>query len=67
MRSHTPNRVSASRWGAVAALFHDVILTIGIFAALQIRFDLATIAAILTIIGYSINDTDYVARRLNLE
>ena len=43
--------------GAVAALFHDVVLTIGLFALLQIRFDLATIAALLTIIGYSINDT----------
>ena len=43
--------------GAVAALFHDVLLTIGIFALLQIRFDLATIAALLTVIGYSINDT----------
>ena len=43
--------------GAVAALFHDVLLTIGVFALLQIRFDLATIAALLTVIGYSINDT----------
>ena len=43
--------------GAVAALFHDVIVTIGIFSIFQIRFDLATIAALLTIIGYSINDT----------
>jgi preprotein translocase subunit SecF len=43
--------------GAVAALIHDVLLTIGVFAVLQIRFDLATIAALLTIIGYSINDT----------
>lgn len=50
--------------GAVAALFHDVILTIGIFAALQIRFDLATIAALLTIIGYSINDTVVIFDRL---
>ena len=50
--------------GAVAALFHDVILTIGIFAALQIRFDLATIAAVLTIIGYSINDTVVIFDRL---
>ena len=50
--------------GAVAALFHDVILTIGIFSALQIRFDLATIAAILTIIGYSINDTVVIFDRL---
>ena len=50
--------------GAVAALFHDVVLTIGIFALLQIRFDLATIAAILTIIGYSINDTVVIFDRV---
>ncbi|TDL78130.1 protein translocase subunit SecF [Palleronia sediminis] len=50
--------------GAVAALFHDVILTIGIFSILQIRFDLATIAAVLTIIGYSINDTVVIFDRL---
>ena len=50
--------------GAVAALFHDVILTIGIFSAFQIRFDLATIAALLTIIGYSINDTVVIFDRL---
>lgn len=50
--------------GAVAALFHDVILTIGIFSALQIRFDLAIIAALLTIIGYSINDTVVIFDRL---
>ena len=50
--------------GAVAALFHDVVLTIGIFSVLQIRFDLATIAAILTIIGYSINDTVVIFDRL---
>ncbi|SFG21487.1 protein translocase subunit secF [Palleronia marisminoris] len=50
--------------GAVAALFHDVILTIGIFAIFQIQFDLATIAAILTIIGYSINDTVVIFDRL---
>ena len=50
--------------GAVAALFHDVILTIGVFSVLQIRFDLATIAAILTIIGYSINDTVVIFDRL---
>ncbi|MBD3679218.1 MAG: protein translocase subunit SecF [Rhodobacteraceae bacterium] len=50
--------------GAVAALAHDVVLTIGIFSALQIRFDLATIAAILTIIGYSINDTVVIFDRL---
>ena len=50
--------------GAVAALFHDVALTIGIFSVLQIQFDLATIAAILTIIGYSINDTVVIFDRL---
>ncbi len=50
--------------GAVAALFHDVIITIGIFSLLQIRFDLATIAAILTIVGYSINDTVVIFDRL---
>ncbi|RVV98783.1 protein translocase subunit SecF [Mesobaculum littorinae] len=50
--------------GAVAALFHDVVLTIGIFSLLQIRFDLATIAALLTIIGYSINDTVVIFDRL---
>ncbi|QMU57427.1 MAG: protein translocase subunit SecF [Boseongicola sp.] len=50
--------------GAVAALFHDVILTIGVFSLLQIRFDLATIAALLTIVGYSINDTVVIFDRL---
>lgn len=50
--------------GAIAALIHDVILTIGLFSLLQIRFDLATIAAILTIIGYSINDTVVIFDRL---
>ncbi|MEL7150501.1 MAG: protein translocase subunit SecF [Pseudomonadota bacterium] len=50
--------------GAVAALFHDVIITIGLFSLLQIRFDLATIAALLTIVGYSINDTVVIFDRL---
>ena len=50
--------------GAVAALFHDVLLTVGVFALLQIRFDLATIAALLTIIGYSINDTVVIFDRV---
>jgi preprotein translocase subunit SecF len=49
--------------GAVAALVHDVTLTIGLFALLQIRFDLAIIAALLTIVGYSINDTVVVFDR----
>lgn len=50
--------------GAVAALIHDVIVTIGIFSLFQIRFDLAIIAALLTIVGYSINDTVVVFDRL---
>jgi len=50
--------------GAVLALVHDVILTIGIFSELQIKFDLAIIAALLTIVGYSINDTVIVFDRV---
>ncbi len=50
--------------GAVAALVHDVILTIGIFALVQIKFDLAIIAALLTIVGYSLNDTVVVFDRV---
>jgi preprotein translocase subunit SecF len=50
--------------GAVLALIHDVILTIGVFSELQIRFDLAIIAALLTIVGYSLNDTVVVFDRV---
>ena len=50
--------------GAVAALVHDVILTIGVFCLLQIQFDLAIIAALLTIVGYSLNDTVVVFDRV---
>ncbi|MCB1396528.1 MAG: protein translocase subunit SecF, partial [Rhodobacteraceae bacterium] len=50
--------------GAVVALIHDVLLTIGIFSELQIRFDLAIIAALLTIVGYSLNDTVIVFDRV---
>ena len=50
--------------GAVAALIHDIVLTIGVFSLLQIRFDLATIAALLTIVGYSINETVVIFDRL---
>ena len=50
--------------GAVLALSHDVILTIGIFSELQSKFDLAIIAALLTIVGYSINDTVIVFDRV---
>ena len=50
--------------GAVGALVHDVVLTIGIFSLLQIKFDLAIIAALLTIVGYSLNDTVVVYDRV---
>ncbi len=49
--------------GAVVALVHDVGLTIGLFSLFQIKFDLAIIAALLTIVGYSINDTVVVFDR----
>lgn len=50
--------------GAVAALFHDVILTFGLIAIAKIEFDLSAVAAILTVIGYSMNDTVVVFDRL---
>jgi len=50
--------------GAVAALVHDVISTIGIFALLGMEFNLTTVAAVLTIAGYSINDTVVVFDRV---
>ena len=50
--------------GAVAALVHDVTVTIGIFSLFQLKFDLSIIAALLTILGYSINDTVVVFDRL---
>ncbi|MCB1409237.1 MAG: protein translocase subunit SecF [Rhodobacteraceae bacterium] len=50
--------------GAVAALVHDIILTIGVFTVLQLRFDLTIIAALLTIVGYSLNDTVVVFDRI---
>ena len=50
--------------GAVLALVHDVALTIGMFSLTDIEFNLASIAAILTIVGYSINDTVVVYDRV---
>jgi preprotein translocase subunit SecF len=50
--------------GAVLALAHDVILTLGLFSLLQIEFDLTVLAAILALIGYSINDTIVVFDRV---
>ena len=49
--------------GAVAALFHDVFLTFGLIALMRIEFNLTAVAAILTIIGYSMNDTVVVFDR----
>ncbi|MEM1389770.1 MAG: protein translocase subunit SecF [Pseudomonadota bacterium] len=53
--------------GAVSALFHDVFLTMGIFALTGFEFNLATIAALLTIVGYSMNDTVIVFDRVREE
>ena len=50
--------------GAIAALTHDVIATVGMFAVTQMTFDLSTVAAILTIVGYSMNDTVVVYDRI---
>lgn len=50
--------------GALIALFHDVIVTLGFFALLQLEFNLTILAAVLTIVGYSINDTIIVFDRI---
>ena len=50
--------------GAIIALIHDIIITIGIFSFFQIEFNLSIIAALLTIIGYSMNDTVVVYDRI---
>jgi len=50
--------------GAVLVLVHDVVLTIGIFSLLQLDFNLSILAAILTIVGYSMNDTVVVYDRV---
>ncbi len=50
--------------GSVFALFHDVLLTIGLFSLLQLEFDLTVLAAILAVIGYSLNDTIVVSDRI---
>ncbi|MEX2453127.1 MAG: protein translocase subunit SecF [Rhodospirillaceae bacterium] len=49
---------------AIAATFHDIIVTVGLFSLLGLEFDLTTIAALLTIAGYSINDTVVVFDRV---
>ena len=50
--------------GSISALIHDVIITLGIFSILQIEFDLTVLAAILAVIGYSLNDTIVVFDRI---
>ena len=50
--------------GAVAALFHDVLITLGLFSILGLEFDLTVLAAILAVIGYSLNDTIVVFDRI---
>jgi len=50
--------------GSIAALVHDVIITLGVFSILQIEFDLTVLAAILAVIGYSLNDTIVVFDRI---
>lgn len=51
-------------FGAVAALIHDVVITLGVFSVLQLNFDLSVLAAILAVIGYSLNDTIVVFDRV---
>jgi preprotein translocase subunit SecF len=50
--------------GAVLALAHDVIITVGIFSLMQIEVDLTIVAALLTVVGYSLNDTIVVFDRI---
>jgi len=50
--------------GSIIALFHDVIITIGIFSILSLEINLSIIAAVLTIVGYSMNDTVVIYDRI---
>ena len=50
--------------GAVVALIHDVIITLGVFSILRLNFDLTVLAAVLAVIGYSLNDTIVVFDRI---
>lgn len=50
--------------GSVAALAHDVIITLGVFSILQLEFDLTVLAALLAVIGYSLNDTIVIFDRI---
>ena len=50
--------------GAIIAIFHDVIITLGIFSALSLEINLSIVAAVLTIVGYSMNDTVVIFDRV---
>ena len=50
--------------GTVAAMLHDVIVTLGIWSLFQLKFDLSIVAALLTVLGYSVNDTVVIFDRL---
>ena len=50
--------------GSIIALFHDVIITLGVFSALSIEINLSIVAAVLTIVGYSMNDTVVIYDRI---
>ena len=50
--------------GSVAALVHDGVVTVGVFSIFQLKFDMTIVAALLTILGYSINDTVVIFDRL---
>lgn len=50
--------------GAVAAVVHDVVIVLGVLSVLQLNFDLSTLAALLAVLGYSLNDTIVIADRI---
>ena len=50
--------------GAITALIHDVIITLGVFSLFELTFDLSVLAAILAVIGYSLNDSIVVFDRI---
>ena len=51
-------------YGAIAALFHDVLIILGIFSVFGLTFDLSVLAALLAVVGYSLNDSIVVSDRI---
>ena len=51
-------------YGAIAALFHDVLIILGIFSVFNLTFDLSVLAALLAVVGYSLNDSIVVSDRI---